>query len=725
MNVSKKPLWLALLLAVGTAILYWPVIGHQFIGYDDNQYLVQNWHIQSGLTWRAISWAFSSGYASNWHPLTWISHLLDWQFFGSNPMGHHLANLILHALNSVLLFVLLHQMTRATWRSAFVAALFAWHPLHVESVAWAAERKDVLCAFFWILTLMAYTQYARKKTVAKNRWIESGIVGEPASSTKFHPLPGGEGRGEGERKDAAGHSQGSGTTFYYGLSLLLFALALMSKPMAVTLPFVLLLVDFWPLERLPIFSKASAPTAESGAASRKQNLKALILEKLPFFGLAMAASIITFRVQQAGGAVNSLQSAPFALRFENAFLAYLRYLGKTVWPTRLAVLYPLSSHLPMVAVVSAVVLFLLICAAAFWSARRAPYVLSGWFWFAGTLVPVIGIIQVGAQSMADRYTYLPSIGLFIVLAWGAVDLLSKVPPARNVLAGAAVIVLAALCVVTRHQLAYWQNGEILFRHAIAVTDHNYLAYSSLGTCLEEEGHLDDALQCAAESVQMQPKFPEGHYNLGTLLSHAGKTDEAIQQFEIALKQYPRFADAENNLGKAYQTEGKLDEAATYLARAHADSPNDPEILYNMGSVLLEQSKLPEAAERFSEALKIMPEHADAHGNLGVIFMRTGHPEEGTWEFAEKVRLKPKDSGARLNYGLALLDQNQPAEAATQFNEALRLQPDSALGHYRLGLALAKQGRSPEAIAQCREALRLQPDFPDAHDALEQWTHSTN
>jgi Tfp pilus assembly protein PilF len=687
MNVSKKPLWLALLLAVGTAILYGPIAGHQFIGYDDNQYLVQNWHIQSGLTWRAISWAFESGYASNWHPLTWISHMLDWQFFGSNPMGHHLVNLILHAINSALLFVLLHQMTRATWRSAFVAALFAWHPLHVESVAWAAERKDVLCAFFWILTLMAYTRYTRKKS--------------PANETQKNP------------------------NLDYGVSLVLFALALMSKPMAVTLPFVLLLVDFWPLERFPIFSKASALVAESDAATRKQNIKALILEKLPFFALSMAASVITFSVQQAGGAVNSLRSAPFALRFENAFLAYLRYLGKTVWPTRLAVLYPLSSHLPMVAVASAVVLFLLICAAAFWSAKRAPYVLSGWFWFAGTLVPVIGIVQVGAQSMADRYTYIPSIGLFIVLAWGAVDLLSKVPRARNVLAGAAIVMLAALCVVTRHQLAYWQNGEILFRHAIAVTDHNYLAYSSLGTCLEEQGHMDEAMQCAEQSVQMQPNFPEGHYNLGTLQLHAGKTDEAIQQFEIALKQYPHFADAENNLGKAFQTEGKLDDAAAHLALAHSYSPNDPEILYNIGSVLLEQAKLPEAAAQFSEALKIDPDYADAHGNLGVIFMRTGHPEEGTLEFAEKVRLKPKDSGARLNYGLALLDQNQLAEAATQFNEALRLEPGSALGHYRLGLALAKQGHSPEAIAQGREALRLQPDFSDARDALEQWTHSTN
>lgn len=677
MNAFKKTLWLVLVLAAGTAILYWPVIGHQFIGYDDNEYLVQNWHIHSGVTWRAISWAFGSGYASNWHPLTWVSHMLDWQLYGANPAGHHFTNLAIHAINSVLLFVLLQQMTRATWRSAFVAALFAWHPLHVESVAWAAERKDLLCAFFWILSLMTYTQYIRKKAVI--------------TESQRNP------------------------NLYYGLSLAFFALALMSKPMAVTLPCVLLLIDFWPLDRVSISTTAD-----------RQNLKVLILEKLPFFSFAVMASIITFKVQQAGGAVNSVANAPVALRLENAFVAYLRYVAKTIWPAHLAIPYPLDSHLPMVSVLSAVLFFLVAGAAAFWLAKRAPYVMTGWFWFAGTLVPVIGIIQVGAQSMADRYTYIPSIGLFIVCVWGAVDLFSKAPQtARNVLAGAGAMVLVACLVLARHQLGYWQNGETLFRHAIAVTDRNYLAYSSLSTSLQEEGRVDEAIQCAVEAVKIQPDFPEGHYNLGTLFLNTGKTDEAIEQFEMALRQNPRFVDAQNNLGKAYQTEGKLDEAAAHLAAAHSYSPNDPEILYNVGSVLLMQSKLPEAAACFSEALRINPEYADAHGNLGVIMMRMGRSEEGTLEFAEKVRLKPKDPDARLNYGLALLDQNRPAEAAAQFSEALRLQPDSALGHYRLGLALAGQGKSQEAVVQCHEALRLQPDFPDARDTLERWSHGTN
>ena len=667
MNDLKKRLWICLLLAAGTAILYWPITGHGFIGFDDNEYLLQNWHIQSGLTGHGLAWAFQSGYASNWHPLTWISHVL----------------------NSVLLFLLLNQMTRALWRSAFVAALFAWHPLHVESVAWAAERKDVLSAFFWILTLMAYTQYTRKTTTV------------------------------------AGPQKSDGPNLYYGLSLALFACALMSKPMAVTLPCVLLLLDFWPLERFVSFKASSAISADTAAPAPAlaRNSRALIVEKLPFFLLAIVASIITFKVQQAGGAVGTLATAPLSLRFENAFVAYAAYIFKTIWPAHLAVLYPLSS-LSMISVVGAALLFVVISIAAFYFAKRSPYFFTGWFWFAGTLVPVIGIIQVGGQSMADRYTYIPSIGLFIAIVWGAPALVLKAPQARNVLAGAGIVALAAFFILARHQIGYWQNGETLFKHAIAVTRNNYLAYSALSSSLGDAGHTDEAIQMATEAVRIQPDYPEGEYNLGTLLLDAGKTDEAIQHLAAALKRNPRFTDAENNLGKAYQDEGKLDDAVAHLAVAHSYSPNDPEILYNLGAALLMQDKLPEAAARFSEAIRIMPEHAEAHGNLGVILMRTGHPEEGTREFAEKVRLKPNDSGARLNYGLALLNQNKPAEAAAQFNEALRIEPNSALGHYRLSLALASQGKSQDAITHCREALRLQPDFPDARQTLESWTNAT-
>jgi len=685
MNSFKKSLWICLLLAAGTAILYWPVTRHGFIGFDDNEYLIQNWHIHAGVTWRAVRWAFGSGYASNWHPLTWISHMFDCQFYGLNPAGHHFTNLLIHSVNSVLLFILLNQMTGAVWRSAFVAALFAWHPLHVESVAWAAERKDVLSAFFWILTMMAYTQYTRRRSNLES-------------------------------------SQENGRTvfFYYGLALVFFAFALMSKPMAVTLPFVLLLMDFWPLGRVSSFQMRDPAT------SRTRNFRVLILEKLPFLVLAVVASAITLAVQRAGGAVDSLQYTTLSLRFENAIVAYAGYILKTLWPAHLAVLYPLSRHMAMGTVLAAALAFVLVSGLACGFAKRFPYAFSGWFWFVGTLIPVIGIVQVGAQSMADRYTYLPSIGLFIVLAWGAVDLLSKIPGARYIFVGGAPVVLAVLFILTRHQLGYWKDGETLFKHTIAVTDNNYLAYSALGTSFEDDDqHAQEALQFCAEAVRMEPDFPEGQYNLGTLLLTAGKTDEAIQHLQSALKANPRFADAENNLGKAYLTQGKLDEATAHLTTATRLSPDDPEIFYNLGTVLLMQTNLTLAGAQFSQAIRLNPDYADAHGNLAVILIRLGHPKEATFHFGEKVRLKPNDPGARLNYGLVLFDQNQPAEAAAQFSEVLRLHPDSAMAHYRLAIALAKQNKSQEAIAQCREALRLQPDFPDARDALKFWTHDAN
>jgi tetratricopeptide (TPR) repeat protein len=446
----------------------------------------------------------------------------------------------------------------------------------------------------------------------------------------------------------------------------------------------------------------------------------LILEKLPFFVLVVASSVITFEVQQAGGAVDSLAFTPFSFRVENAFLAYAGYILKTIWPAHLAVLYPLSHHLPLASVFAAIFAVVFVSAAAFWFARRYPYVSCGWFWFVGTLVPVIGIVQVGGQSMADRYTYIPSIGLFIAIVWAAADVALKIPQARNVLAGAAVMALAAFFVLARHQLGYWRNGETLFKHTIDVTDNNYLAYSALGTSFDDDGHTNEAIHYCREAVRMEPDYPEGQYNLGTLLLAAGDTGEAIQHFEAALKDNPRFANAESNLGKAYQTLGKLDDAVAHLTAATRLSPKDPAVYYNLGTVLLMQSKLNEAAAEFSQAIRLMPDNADAQGNLAVALMRLGRPEEGTIHFAEKVRLKPNDLDARLNYGLALLDQNKPAEAAGQFTEALRVQPESALAHYRLGLALATQGKSGDAIVQCREALRLQPDFPDAREALKSW-----
>ena len=396
---NQQSALVCLVLGLVTAALYWPMLHHDFIGiYDDDAYLTENSHVSSGLTWSGVVWAFQSGYAANWHPLTWISHMLDCQLYGLNPWGHHLTNLLFHVANTLLLFLWLKQLTGTMWRSAFVAALFAWHPVHVESVAWAAERKDVLSAFFWMLTLLAYTRYVCESKV-----------------------------------------QSPKSKVFYVLALAFYALGLMSKPMVVTLPFVLLLLDFWPLNRLSKFQSqlAASETPATKPASY------LIAEKLPFFALALAGSIIAYSVQQAGGAFWSPNVLPLQFRVANAVMAYVRYLSKAFWPVDLALIYPYPHHWSALLVMGAT-LTLVICSGWFiWRARRSPYLCVGWFWFLGTLVPTLGLVQVGVQSMADRYLYLPGIGLFIIVAWGLNDLISFRPQYRKpVVLGCGTALLA-------------------------------------------------------------------------------------------------------------------------------------------------------------------------------------------------------------------------------------------------------------------------------------------
>lgn len=686
MSDLKKRFWICLLLGLGTAILYWPITSHGFIGFDDNEYIGDNWRIHGGLTWHAVGWAFRTGYASNWHPLTWISHMLDCQFYGLNPAGHHLTNLLLHAANSVLLFILLNQMTGAAWRSAFVAALFAWHPLHVESVAWASERKDVLCAFFWFLTMIVYSRYASARSQSTDRGANQRLK------------------------------------LNYLLALLFFVLALLSKPMAVTLPFVLLLMDVWPLRRVSVYA---LPTAEIGAKDdsgliQSQPLWRLIFEKAPFFALAFAASVVTFLVQRASGAVASLTYTPPLLRVENVIRSYGLYIAKTFWPSNLAAIYPFPKHIPVGPMIGVALALIVLSVAFFAACRRRPYLLVGWLWFLGTLVPVIGIVQVGAQSMADRYSYIPSIGLFIAIVWGVADILCVKPKLRGLFVGSGAVSLAACLVVTHIQLGYWENSDQLFKHTIAVTKDNFVACASLGGNMDDQGRTNEALHYCMESVQIASHYPTGQYNLGTVLLRMGRTDEAIQHFQAAVKDDPTFADAEDNWGKALVDQGKLQEAAAHFTAAARLQPDNPEVHYNLGTLLAMESKMPDAAAEFSEALRIRPDYADAQDSLAVVFMKVGKPDDAFPHFSEGIRLRPENAAARLNFGLALLNQHKPDEAAFQLSEAVRLEPESATAHYRLALALAQEHKSNDALSQCQEALRLQPDFPAARDTLAAW-----
>ncbi len=716
---------ICLLLAVVTVLCYWPMVHHDFISLDDPYYVLDNPHVTSGLTWPGLLWAFSSGYSANWHPLTWVSHMMDCSLYGLDAGGHHSTNLVFHVADVLLLFLLFCRMTGAVWRSALVAALFAWHPLHVESVAWASERKDVLSTFFFLLTLAAYIRYtqesdkaAEQESGVRSQESESSIQPQVSSSQSLRTDQTGLSGSPVSIQPQVSSAQSSARSTlhaprFYALALLFFALGLMSKPMLVTVPFVLLLLDYWPLQRLQL-SSCSAP---STLHAPRCPLQRLFLEKAPFLVLAGASSVVTFLVQKVGGAVSSLETTPLHLRIANALLAYALYLSKTLWPVNLSCIYPYSWHLPLGGVLAAALLLLLLSGWFVVHARNHRFLLVGWLWYLGTLVPTIGLIQVGAQAMADRYMYIPSIGLFIIIAWGLDALLGAWPPKPRALAAAAALALAACFACTRTQLSYWQDSHTLFRHAIVATTDNYIAYDALGIALDRLGKNDAALVCYFEAARLRPDNAEAQYELGTALMKQGRLEEAIGHFTNALDSKPTFAHAHNNLGTAFYEQGKLDEAAAYFRKAAMLTPDDPQIYYNLGEVLTAQTKLDEAIAYFSQALRLKPDYWKAHGDLGVALMRQGKVREGSAHFVEALRLNPGEPELRFNLGLALLDQNQPAQAAIEFSDGLRLKPDDVRFHYRLAVALAAQGKSKQAIVQYREALRLVPDLPEVLNEL--------
>ncbi|HTV42056.1 MAG TPA: tetratricopeptide repeat protein [Candidatus Sulfotelmatobacter sp.] len=740
---SGKQLWcICIALAVGTLALYWPTTHDAFINFDDNAYVTDNPHIKAGLTWSGIVWAFKSGYAANWHPLTWISHMLDYQLFGLNPGAHHLMNVLFHTANTLLLFILLNYMTGAMWRSAFVAALFAWHPLHVESVAWASERKDVLSAFFWMLTLLCYAHYARGQ-------------GESSSSSSSLAAPkpgeGGFSKNDPAVHDGCGANRSSilhplSSPFYY-LALFFFACGLMSKPMVVTLPFVLLLLDFWPLQRF-----------------NASTLQRVIVEKLPFLALSFLACAVTYLVQRHGGAV--VVNDPLSIRVSNAMWAYDRYISKTFWPTDLSIVYPyVRDGLATLGIASGLLLAatsIVIIALA----RRRPYLFMGWFWFLGTLVPVIGFVEIGPASMADRYTYLPDIGLFILVTWVVADLLQdhsvpgplkRVYPARDitillrsqpVLSVIAAGIVLDICIgLTFFQIKYWRNSVTLFNHAIRVTTDNAVACACLGQALDVAGDDTNALKYCREAVRIDPHYPAGQfflgqvlwnlgypsealthlttaaqtapdnsgfqYNLGKFLLEHGRIDDAIARFQAAIKDDPEFPEAHNALGKAYLKQGYLQKAADELARAVALDPGNPQFHYDLGTVLLSGSQPAEAIKQFSEAVRFKPDFATAHANLAVALANEGKLADAIPEFVRAVQLQPNDAEARFNLGFAYLNNRQPGKAADQFLQELRLTPNESKAHYRLAEALREQNEWSQAVTEYRKTLELSPNFADA------------
>ncbi len=555
---------ISLFLILATYSVYNKVLSYGFINLDDDDFITENRHVQNGLTKENIIWAFTTGKGGNWNPVTWLSHIVDGHLYGLNPGGHHLSNLLLHILNTLLLFYLLVLMTKTTWTSALVALFFALHPLHVESVAWVAERKDVLSTFFWLLTIGAYFFYTKRRYAMA-----------------------------------------------YLSSLFFFCLGLMAKPMLVTLPVLLLLFDYWPLYRWGYQENSALDTL--GLSSKKNfqkcSLLTLLLEKAPFFGVSFFWCFLTFSMQKNAGAVSSLNSLPLTSRLLNALLSYNMYLWKTLWPRSLAILYPFRGHFPLWQIAFSFFLLAWVSFIAFFTMKKHPYFLVGWLWYLISLIPVIGLIQVGLQSMADRYTYVPIIGIFIMIAWGLKDIALKGRSYQllcSLLVGGLFIFWANS---TRHQIGYWKSSITLFEHALKVTENNFLAHNNLGVALASEGRLD----------------------------------AAIWQYKKVLEIDPEKLRAHNNLGVAYTKKGDLDIAKVYYLEAVRLKPDYAKAHFNLGVILAEQGNYEEAITYHQEVVNLDPKNEGAHYHLGRLHFSFGHREKAIFHYKEALKINPQST----------------------------------------------------------------------------------
>lgn len=604
------------ILAVITLFAYAPVRQYGFVNFDDPEYITHNPNVIAGLTWRGTQWAFTTGYQSNWHPLTWLSHMMDVQLFGLNAGAHHATNVLFHIANALLLFWLLVQMSGRAGPSAFVAVLFALHPLHVESVAWVSERKDVLSTFFGLLTLYSYAKYARR----------------PGLRT-------------------------------YSVVAGSFVLGLIAKPMLVTLPFVLLLLDFWPLGRFTAKDLSRVPP--------------LILEKIPLVILAGISSLITFFVQRAGGSVSGADIVPVTTRVANAFVDYFSYIARMLWPDALAVLYPV--HLTAQDGWWAAALALVgLSIVALWAARRWPYVPVGWFWYLVTLVPVVGLIQVGRQATADRYTYIPLIGLFLIIAFGGTELLSRFPAPGFLSAVAMSLTVVVGIWATRTQVQYWSNSETLWRHTLTVTEENSTAHFNLASALMaqidfaspvlNQSRVDEAFRHYAEAVRIDPTLRL-------------KPEYAVSQYDLA------------NLILSRGRNEQLDEAAAHLSEALLGKPDFPEAHNALGIIYLTQGQMDKARSQFFEAIRLKPGYAGAHNNLGTAFGNQGLLDEAISEYGQAVRLDPGLTDAHINLGILLAKQGKRSDAIHQFNEVLRVDSNNSEARARLADLTVKHDES--------------------------------
>jgi tetratricopeptide (TPR) repeat protein len=676
---------ICLALAILTIVTFWPLKDCGFINLDDPVYVYENASVKSGLNANSLRQAFSPELAekcSNWHPITWLSLMLDYQVFGLNPSGYHLINLLFHVMNALLLFLILHRMTTKLWPSAFVAALFAIHPLHVESVAWIAERKDVLSTFFWMLAMGAYSYYVKHRGFRR-----------------------------------------------YFFVLLFFILGLMTKPMLVTLPVVLLLLDYWPLQRF----RRKKPDREiqterfKSIVSDKQKQKSkkeqqakdaikankpadpeykwsmaypLLWEKIPLFALAIVSCIVTYIAQQKGGAVASIQTISLGVRIGNAFISYIAYIGKTVWPSNLAVFYPHTGLLAPWQVWGSILLLIGITLTIIWRAKEIPYLATGWFWYMGTLAPVIGIIQTGSQAMADRYAYIPLTGLFIIAGWGVPDLLGKWNYRKAILIASSALSISCLSIIAWTQAGYWRNSITLFDQTLKVTDHNWLIYNNRGISHNDMGNYRLAMQDFVKAIEIQPNYIESYYNRGLACNSLGNYRQAIEDFDKTIERIPGNPDPYISRGIAYNGLGNYRQAIENFDKAIEIRPGYPGAYSNRANAHIGLGNYAQALEDYNEAIRLKADSEIIYYDRGTLYTMHGQYQLAIEDFDKTISLNPNYIKAYNNRGLTYIQMGLLQKGIENFDEAIRLKPDYADAYINRAFVYLNQG---DYISGCRDA----------------------
>ena len=662
-------------LILGTCFAYQDIHKNKFINFDDNIYVTENQHVKEGISFKNIIWAFNINDRNDkvyWHPLTWLSHMLDYEFFGLNAGLHHLISLCFHITNVLLLFLALRLMTGMIWQSAFVAAVFAVHPINVDSVAWIAERKNVLSSMFWLLCMVSYFYYTKKPCL-----------------------------------------------YRYLFVIMTMAAGLMAKPMLVTLPFVFLLLDFWPLNRIHLSDFKTSLLNFHQFQIRKNIIIKLLVEKIPLLLLSFLTFIFSSMSLYKSQQIISTDTIPLSLRISNIPVSYVKYMIKMVWPQNLAIHYPFPAGIPISHIISSSMVLIFVTIAVTMLIKKAPYLFIGWFWFVGTLFPVSGLIQGGRwPEMAERWMYVPGIGLLIMISWGVGALLSKIPKSRFIIVLLAMVVLTALIISTRNQTAHWQNSISLFTHTLTVSPNNAVAHNNIGTELNKAGRAEEAIVHFNQALRINPVHDSANYNMGLALDKLGRTDEAINYYQQAIRIKPDYVDALYNLSVDLEKKDHMKEAIRYYEQLLQIDPYFEKAHNNLGNVLDKLGRTDEAIKHYLQAIRINPDFDHAYYNLGNALQKTGRPDEAISYFSKALRINPNLEMVHNNLAGLYFDQNQMDKAVYHYQKAVGITPQNAQLHFNLAVAFYKRGKAANARQHLQTAIKLNPDYDQAKNLLK-------